>query len=81
MDKNISEIITRLFQSFIVLIAGFFATEFSNLSKSIQQLNQNVAVLIERTTTQSQQIIRIDERVTSLELSKPLKRGRYSVGG
>lgn len=68
--KDAGEIFSKLFQSILIAIATYFATEFSNLARSIQELNQNVAVLIERTTTQSQEIIDIKSRLTSLETTR-----------
>jgi hypothetical protein len=65
--KDAGEIFSKLFQSILIAIATYFATEFSNLARSIQELNQNVAVLIERTTTQSQEIVDIKTRLIKLE--------------
>ena len=67
MAKDLGEVFSKVFQSLLLALGTYFATEFSNLSRSIQQLNQNVAVLIERTTTQSQEILDIKSRITRLE--------------
>lgn len=54
------------------VLSVYFAREFSRLSESIQDLNKNVAVLIERTTVQSHKIDRMEERVTYIEAKKKL---------
>lgn len=73
MDDFITSVVTSLPASMppmnilLAAISVYFAREFSRLSESIQDLNRNVAVLIERTTAQSHKIDRMDERVTFLE--------------
>lgn len=66
-DRKLSELITWAFQGMVVLIASWCASELSTVSKSIQQLNTNVAVIFERDLTKSREIEELKVRVRLLE--------------
>lgn len=57
----------RVGMALITTILGYGSTQVSELNKTVQSLSQNVAVMVVRYETQSQEIIEIKHRILSLE--------------
>ncbi len=58
------------FQAMIVAIGAWGVTELSSMSRSVQELNVKMAVVVERDATRGIEIVEIKRRVERLEESK-----------
>jgi cell division protein FtsB len=63
MNDSMAKFLTQLYHALILVMGGYLANEFSKVSDSIQSLNQNMAVLIERTTVQNARIDRLEKHI------------------
>lgn len=64
---SVLDLIDKAFQPIVILLGAYLVLEFRTIAANIQALNTNVAVLIERTTSQKDEMIRLEERVQYLE--------------
>jgi hypothetical protein len=55
------------FQAMLLAISAWGVTELSSLSKSVQELNVKMAVVVERDVTRGAEIVEIKHRVDRLE--------------
>lgn len=55
------------FQAMIIAIGTWGVTELSSLSKSVQELNVKMAVVVERDNSRGEQVKRLEDRVEKLE--------------
>lgn len=64
---SVLDLIDKAFQPIVILLGAYLVLEFRTIAANIQALNTNVAVLIERTTSQKTEIDRLESRIQLLE--------------
>ena len=64
---TILDLINKYFQPTVMVIGAYLVLEFRAIADNIRNLNTNVAVLIERTTSQKSEIVELAQRVQRLE--------------
>ncbi len=70
-EENIKEIILGVIESgyhgILIILAGYMVYEFKGMSQSIQELNKNVAVLIEKLSFQASRIDKLESQVIEIQ--------------
>ena len=65
--KPKADLIPRLFWMLISLLTAFIANELRSVSNSIEQLNEKMAVVLERTTNQDERLMQLEKRLDFAE--------------
>ena len=68
-NVHFRQVFDRLAWGSMTVICFYAATQIKDMAASVQDLNKNFAVMVERVSNQQGQLNGIDARVTSLEVS------------
>lgn len=74
MEIELKQIFETVLLSAIGGLLTFAVSFLRTIAKSIAELNEKVAILIERSNTHKSEIDRLDHRVTKLEENERLNR-------
>lgn len=69
-SKNFADFVGWGFQFLLLAVGTWGVTELSSMSKSVQELNVKMAVVVERDATRSEQVRGLEGRVKALEDKK-----------
>lgn len=67
---SLLDMVDKAFQPIVILLGAYLVLEFRTIAQNISSLNTNVAILIERTTSQREEMDRFEARLTHLETRK-----------
>lgn len=60
MNEGMSKFLTQIYHALILILGGYLANEFSVISHNLQTLTSTAAVLVERTSSQSARLERLE---------------------